>query len=76
MKVRKIDLLAKGRHLHSKSPHKARVIAAFKAATGATKVTLVKQLAERTFQAHCLRRAPKGDFASLGFFEIVLPEEK
>lgn len=64
----------KGRNVTSTNPRKKAIMAAFKAATGATRVTLVKQVAPNTFQAHCMRMAPHGDYASLGFWEITIPE--
>lgn len=44
----------KGRNVTNTDPRKAEIVKALKAASGATKVTLVKEVGPRRFVAHCL----------------------
>ncbi len=65
----------RGKHVHSADPRKASVVAALKAKSGGTKVTLLREVAPHTFTGSCLRPgARKGNgkrgYEQLGEFTV------
>lgn len=69
------------KHIHSKDPRKPAIVAALKAKSGGTKVTMLQQIMPCTFQACCMRQIKSAcnsqgiartHFESLGVFEVVL----
>lgn len=43
------------KHVHSKDPRKERIVSKFKRKYGATRVTLLKERDDGSFEAHCLK---------------------
>lgn len=66
------------RPIKSSDPRKAAIVAALKAAHGATKVTMVVQVGDNTYEGHCMRPLPgrryRGQTESLGFQQITLSD--
>lgn len=77
---RKLDtpLTGRARPIVSRDPLKPVLMAAFKAATGATAVTQVEQLTAyaqpRRFRAHCFRKGQGWD--GQGFYELELGSDR
>jgi hypothetical protein len=69
--------VSKGKHVHSKDPRKAIIIAKLKQESGGTKVTLVQQTSGDgphasvlTFEGHCQAHHVSGSWVSLGFYFV------
>jgi hypothetical protein len=66
----------KGRAILSRDPRKAKIVAALKAATGATSITMVKEVIGTSpprYRGHCFRKMQEWDGA--GYYEIQLGNE-
>ena len=57
------------KHVKSTDPIKKSVVAALKVASGANKITLVKDHEDGTFSGHCLKGNRSG-YESLGTFTV------
>jgi len=62
------------KNVKSTDPRKALIMVALKKASGANKVTLVKEHADGRFEGHCLKGNRYG-YESLGTFTVVLKSE-
>jgi hypothetical protein len=62
------------KNIKSTDPRKKAITNAIKAKSGGTKVTLVKELNDGTFQGHALKTNGKGPQTSLGFFTVTSEE--
>lgn len=63
------------KYVHSADPRKAAIVAALKAKSGGTKVTLVREVSANTFTGSCLRPDPvkgngKRGYEQLGEFMV------
>lgn len=47
----------KGKHVRSTDPRKPAIVAAMKRSTGATKITLVREVTPGVFEGNCLKSA-------------------
>lgn len=61
-----------GKHVRSDDARKPAVVAALKKASGGSRVTLVTEIGENTFQGNCLVTAADGKFTNLGFYQVVM----
>lgn len=71
------------KHVHSRDPRKKQIVAALKAKSGGTKVTLVEETKDGTFRGLCMKRATKVEktwyganmlFERIGTFEVTAAE--
>lgn len=72
------------KHVHSRDPRKAAIVAALKAKSGGSKVTLLREVAPDTFTGSCLRQIrsacnPQGiarvRFEQIGEFTVSIGSE-
>lgn len=68
-KSTRLDGQAKGKSVSSTDERKPRVLAALKAASGASKVTSVVQMKDGRFAGHCMASIPRG-YRSLGWWAV------
>lgn len=60
------------KNVNSKDPRKPAIVAALKRLTGASKVTLVKEVEPGVFQGECLRYGCNGYYERLGTYQVSL----
>lgn len=61
-------------HVHSSDPRKAEIVRLLKAASGATKVTMLKEKPAGVFTGRCLKHEG-GSYRVLGDFSVRFPDE-
>jgi hypothetical protein len=68
----------KGKHVHSRDPRKPAIVSALKTLSGASKVTLLKEVAPGIFEGSCLEYKPEGGgsaYVALGRYTVDLRTE-
>lgn len=58
------------KNVTAKDPRKPAIVAALKRKSGASKVTLLKELEPGLFRGHCLLSDGRKGFTRLGFYEV------